>query len=37
MNSRIVIEAMWRVTQWGLARRFSRRDPAAARSTTPVG
>ena len=37
MNSRIVLEAMWRVTQWGLARRFSRRDPAAARSTTPVG
>ncbi len=24
MNSRIVLEAMWRVTQWGVARRFGR-------------
>jgi dolichol-phosphate mannosyltransferase len=37
MNSRIVLEAMWRVTKWGIARRFSRRSPAPARSTTPVG
>ena len=37
MNSRIVLEAMWRVTQWGLARRFLRRTPARSRSTTPVG
>ena len=37
MNSRIVLEAMWRVTQWGLARRFSRRKPAPVRSRTPVG
>lgn len=32
MNSRIVLEAMWRVTQWGVSRRFSRRRPAAARA-----
>ncbi len=37
MNSRIVLEAMWRVTQWGVARRFSRRQAVPARSTTPVG
>jgi dolichol-phosphate mannosyltransferase len=30
MNSRIVLEAMWRVTQWGFTRRFSRRKPAVA-------
>ena len=36
MNSRIVLEAMWRVTQWGVARRFSRRKPAPARSSTPA-
>jgi dolichol-phosphate mannosyltransferase len=36
MNSRIVLEAMWRVTQWGVARRFSRRRPASARSATPT-
>lgn len=27
MNSRIVFEAMWRVTRWGAARRFTRRRP----------
>lgn len=32
MNSRIVLEAMWRVTQWGVARRFSRRRPLAVGS-----
>jgi hypothetical protein len=37
MNSRIVLEAMWRVTQWGMSRRFSRRMTARPRSTTPVG
>jgi dolichol-phosphate mannosyltransferase len=26
MNSRIVLEAMWRVTQWGFTRRFSSRS-----------
>ncbi len=36
MNTRIVLEAMWRVTQWGVARRFGRRRPAPARSTTAV-
>ena len=36
MNSRIVLEAMWRVTQWGVARRFSRRGTASARSTAEV-
>lgn len=30
MNSRIVLEAMWRVTQWGVSRRFSRRRAAPA-------
>lgn len=29
MNSRIVLEAMWRVTQWGFARRFLRPRPGA--------
>jgi len=33
MNSRIVLEAMWRVTQWGVARRFSRRRTVPARAT----
>jgi len=33
MNSRIVLEAMWRVTQWGVARRFSRRRAVPARAT----
>lgn len=37
MNSRIVLEAMWRVTQWGVARRFSRRKTAPAASTASVG
>jgi dolichol-phosphate mannosyltransferase len=36
MNSRIVLEAMWRVTQWGIARRFSRRARTAAAATTPA-
>lgn len=36
MNSRIVLEAMWRVTQWGATRRFTRRGPSAARTTAPV-
>jgi dolichol-phosphate mannosyltransferase len=33
MNSRIVLEAMWRVTQWGVARRFSRHRTVPARAT----
>ena len=33
MNSRIVLEAMWRVTQWGVARRFSRHRAVPARAT----
>lgn len=37
MNTRIVLEAMWRVTQWGVARRFTRRTSAPSRSATPVG
>jgi dolichol-phosphate mannosyltransferase len=36
MNSRIVLEAMWRVTQWGFIRRFSRRSPATAPETAPA-
>jgi dolichol-phosphate mannosyltransferase len=32
MNTRIVLEAMWRVTQWGVARRFTRRGRTAARA-----
>jgi glycosyltransferase involved in cell wall biosynthesis len=37
MNTRIVLEAMWRVTRWGIARRFLRRKGAPAPSTAPVG
>ncbi len=36
MNSRIVLEAMWRVTQWGITRRFSRRKPAAMAASAPA-
>lgn len=36
MNSRIVLEAMWRVTQWGVARRVRRGKPAAVRPAAPV-
>jgi dolichol-phosphate mannosyltransferase len=36
MNARIVLEAMWRVTQWGVARRITRRKSPQARSTAPV-
>ncbi len=36
MNSRIVLEAMWRVTQWGAARRFGRRRTAPVRAAAPV-
>jgi dolichol-phosphate mannosyltransferase len=36
MNSRIVLEAMWLVTRWGVTRRFARRKPAAAHSVAPV-
>jgi len=36
MNSRIVLEAMWRVTQWGVSRRFSRRKAPAAPAMDPV-
>jgi dolichol-phosphate mannosyltransferase len=35
MNSRIVLEAMWRVTQWGFSRRFSRRTAAPAAVMAP--
>ncbi|MEP6843709.1 MAG: polyprenol monophosphomannose synthase [Pseudolysinimonas sp.] len=37
MNSRIVLEAMWRVTQWGFSRRFGRDRHSTACSTPPVG
>jgi len=36
MNSRIVLEAMWRVTQWGFSRRFSRRRQTPSPAPTPA-
>lgn len=36
MSSRIVLEAMWRVTQWGFTRRFSRRRATAPAAVAPL-